>query len=94
MPQFLDLLSLALTDPFRVALILGLVITQARTAAQTGTFLPLALGVAFIAVIIPSTFGYDESLGLPLVIAAGVVANLVLLALALGARLLWSRRQG
>ncbi len=94
MPQFIDLVTAALTDPFRIALILGLVITQARTAAQTGTFVPLALGVAFVAVIIPTTFGYDESLGLPLVASAGAAANIVLLALALVARRLWARRQG
>lgn len=94
MPQFIDLVTAALTDPFRIALILGLVITQARTAALTGTLLPLALGVAFVAVIIPTTFGYEESLGLPLVAGAGAAANLVLLAVALVARRLWARRQG
>lgn len=94
MPQFIDLVTAALTDPFRIALIIGLVITQARTAANTGTVLPLAIGVAFVAVIIPTTFGYDESLGLPMVVGAGALANVALLAAVLVARRLWARRQG
>lgn len=94
MTQFLDLVSAALTDPFRIALIVGLVITQARTAAQTGVLLPLAMGVIFIAVIIPSTMGYDPALGLPLIAAAGAVANVILLVPVLVARHFWNRRQG
>lgn len=94
MTQLIDLVTAALTDPFRIALIIGLVITQARTAAQTGTILPLVLGVAFIAVIIPSTFGYDAAIGLPLIATAGAIANIILLVVVLAAKHFWDRRKG
>ena len=44
-----------LEDPFRIALIIGLVVTMVRTRAQTGTVVPLAAGVLFVAGVIPST---------------------------------------
>jgi hypothetical protein len=79
MPTFIDLVTQALTDPFRAALLVALVFTQSRTAGQTGTAIPLLLGVVFVALMLPMTMGFDESVGLPLVTAAGVVANVVLL---------------
>lgn len=48
-----ELFFAQLTDPFRIALAVGLVVTMLRTQAVTGTALPLAAGVVFIAAIIP-----------------------------------------
>lgn len=92
MTAFTDLVTAALVDPFRMALLAALVFTQTRTAGHTGTLIPLALGVLFVALMIPMTMGFDESLGLPLVMGAGVVANLVLLVPIVFAVRFWMQR--
>lgn len=83
---FLDLLAAALVDPFRIGLIVALVLTTLRTQAATGRWLPLAAGVLFVAVIIPATMGTAQPIRVA--VAIGVVANLLLLAAALAARAL------
>ncbi len=91
MPLFADLVTAAILDPFRIVLLAGLVITQRRTADSTGAVLPLVAGVAFVALIIPMTMGYDAVAGLPMVGAAGIVANVVLLVPILAVARLWDR---
>lgn len=94
MPAFADLVTAALTDPFRIVLLIGLVITQRRTVAQTGMVLPLALGVAFVAVLLPLTMGFGAAAGLPVAVGAGLVANVIILVPILIAARIWdnSRR--
>lgn len=92
MDQFTALLQQALLDPFRIVLLIGLVITQARTRAVTGLVLPLLAGVVFVAVILPVTMGFGAAQGLTLAIAAGLAANvLLLMPILLVARLLQRR---
>ncbi len=74
-----------LEDPFRIALIIGLVVTMVRTRAQTGTVVPLAAGVLFVAVIIPSTLGTRLAEPFWLQVGAGLISNLVILGVVLGA---------
>ena len=78
----IDLVISQLTDIFRVGLIVGLVITMRRTSAVTGRLLPLALGVVFVAVILPTTLPSNAA-GLGDAIAAGLVTNTVILGLVL-----------
>ena len=75
-----DLLIAHLTDPFRIGLLIALVATMLRTAAVTGTLVPLAAGVVFVAVIIPMTMQAGQG---PLwqAVAVGIVANAVLVAI-------------
>ncbi len=73
-----DLILAYLMDPFRIGLIVALVLTMARNRAVTGVLLPLAAGVAFVAYIIPATMG--SAVPLRDALLAGVVANLVILA--------------
>lgn len=77
----LDLLQSQLTDVFRIGLIIALVVTTLRTQSVTGTIVPLMAGVVFVAVIIPMTMPTTE----PALqaIGIGVVANLILLAVAM-----------
>lgn len=84
---FSDILLDQLTDPFRLGLIVALVVTMYRTQAVTGRFVPLAAGVLFVAAILPMTTarGAVEG-GIATAIALGVVANLILLAVVLGIR--------
>jgi hypothetical protein len=58
---FGEILVAQLTDPFRLALIVGLVLTMLRTEAVTGRWVPLALGLLFVAFIIPATMARDAA---------------------------------
>ena len=87
-------LGTQLADPFRIALLVGLVATAERTRAATGTLMPLLLGAAFVAVLIPLTTQAGATGGPPwLAMATGLAANLLLLAVIFGAwtlvRRLW-----
>jgi hypothetical protein len=74
-----DLVLSQLTDLFRIGLLIGLVYTMHRTAAVTGRVLPLALGVVFVAVILPTTLPQPN---VPLMdsIFSGLIANTIILA--------------
>jgi hypothetical protein len=85
----LDLLTNSLLDPLRAGLIVALFITTLRTRHDTGFAVPLALGLVFVAVIIPVTKGIVPILP---AIAAGLVANIILISIILGIWTLWSRR--
>ena len=74
----IDLVISQLTDPFRIGLIIALVVTMLRTSAVTGRILPLALGVVFVAVILPTTMP-SGSASLREAIPAGLVSNLIIL---------------
>lgn len=86
-----DLLRDQLLDPFRIALLAALVLTMHRTEAVTGRWIPLAAGVAFVAVIIPLTTERAEGAALGQAVASGIVANLAILAVILGLREAWLR---
>lgn len=82
-----EILLSQLADPFRLGLIVALVVTMLRTEAVTGRWVPLAAGVLFVAVIIPMTTARGAAEGaMAQAVALGVVANLVLLALVLAIR--------
>jgi hypothetical protein len=85
-----DLVLSQLTDLFRIGLLIGLVYTMQRTAAVTGRVLPLALGVVFVAVIVPSTLPQPH---VPLMdsIFSGLIANTIILAPVLLAAALMAR---
>ncbi|MES2667491.1 MAG: hypothetical protein V4712_15445 [Pseudomonadota bacterium] len=88
----LDLILSYLLDPFRIGLMVALVLTMARTRAATGVALPLAAGVAFVAYIIPATMG--SAVPIRDALLAGVVANVVILAVVLVVRALVLRFRG
>lgn len=89
----LDLIQTQLADPLRIGLIVGLVITMYRTAAVTGRVLPLALGVGFVAVILPVSNPKPEVDVMDAVLA-GLASNLVILAGVMVLSLLWFRLRG
>jgi hypothetical protein len=88
-----DLLIAQLTDPFRIGLIIALVWTMRRTARVTGTLVPLAAGVVFVAVIIPTTMQAGNG---PVwqAVVVGIVANAVILAVVMGVWTLFRRLRG
>jgi len=73
-----DLVLSQLTDPFRIGLIVALVVTMLRTSAVTGRVLPLALGVVFVAVILPTTMPSGTASVMDTVLA-GLISNLIIL---------------
>ena len=83
------LLIAQLTDVFRIGLIIALVLTMRRTQAMTGTIIPLLAGVVFVAVIIPATLPTAEPLWRS--IGVGLVANAIILGLALAGLALFQR---
>ena len=78
----LDLVNHQLTDPFRIILLIALFSTMLRTRAATGTYLPLAAGAVFVAVILPLTMAPGGDF-LPTVLA-GLISNVTILAIILG----------
>lgn len=84
----LDLLISQLTDPFRIGLIVALVLTALRNAAVSGMAIPLAAGVVFVAVIIPATM--EGGIDAPR-IGMGIAANVIILAAVLAIRALIGR---
>lgn len=85
-----ELVFSQLTDPFRIGLIIALVVTMLRTAAVTGRALPLALGVLFVAVILPTTLPSGAASFGDAVIA-GLITNLILVGPVLAIALLVAR---
>lgn len=88
-----ELIQSQLLDPFRIGLIVALVFTMFRTQAATGTVLPLAAGVVFVAVILPSTQG-SGAVSLTEAIAAGIVSNLIILGIVLALAMIVRRLRG
>ncbi len=81
----IDILSAQLTDLFRIGLMIALVLTARRNVAATGWILPLAFGVIFVAIMIPSAMQSQTTEPLWRLIVVGVIANLVILGAVLGA---------
>jgi hypothetical protein len=74
----IELVFSQLTDVFRIGLIVALVVTMFRTSTVTGRVLPLAAGVVFVAVILPTTMP-SGSANLGDEIIAGLITNLIIL---------------
>lgn len=86
----IDLVLSQLTDIFRIGLIVALVVTMRRTSAVTGRVLPLALGVFFVAVILPTTLR-SQQVALTDAVLAGLVSNVIILGVVLAAAVLVER---
>lgn len=89
----IELVQSQLLDPFRIGLIVALVFTMFRTRAATGTLLPLALGVVFVAVILPSTRG-TGTVGLIQAVLAGLVSNTIILGIVMALAVIFRRLRG
>lgn len=73
-----EVLLAQLTDPFRIGLLIALMLTAANTAQTVGRTVPLLLGLAFVAVLIPTAFVKDQP-GIVTAIAVGLVSNAIIL---------------
>ena len=86
-----DLLVAQLSDPFRIGLLIALFITMLRTRAASGTLIPLAIGAVFVAVLLPLTAQASQAAPLATLIGVGIIANVIWLAIILGAWSLYLR---
>lgn len=89
----IDTVLSQLTDPFRIGLMVALVITMFRTSAVTGRVIPLALGVLFVAVILPSTLP-SQSVEFLDAVVAGFVSNVIILVVVLCIAKVLAKRRG
>lgn len=87
---YLDIYLAQLLDPFRIGLLVALVLTAANTAQALNRWIPIALGIVFVAVLIPYSLGsaQDHSAASVLV---GLFSNATILALLFAAKALYSR---
>jgi hypothetical protein len=81
-----------MTDPFRLGMLVILFVTMMRTKGTTGTFVPLAAGAVFVAVLIPMTL-QQIAVGPELYRSAGLglVANALILVVIFWAHRIWSQ---
>jgi hypothetical protein len=88
--SLVDIFLAQLTEPFRVGLLIMLVVTAVRTAHSVGTIVPIALGLVFVAVMIPFSLG-PEGAPKSAQIGVGLVSNAVILLVILAGKALYTR---
>ncbi len=88
--SFTDVLSAQLTDLFRIGLLVAMVLTARNTAGQLNPVIPMALGVVFVAVLIPLTMGGGTPDRMQ-AIGVGLVSNAIILAAILAAKAVYER---
>ncbi len=90
----LETLVSQLLDPFRIGLVLFLFLTALRTRAAMGLATPLAVGVLFVAVLLPLTTGANaatDNAGKLTAMACGIVSNAIILGCFISAWAVWTR---
>lgn len=78
-----DIVFSQLIDPFRIGMIFFLLMTAIRTRANMGLWMPLGMGVVFIAILIPLTTAAASPVNRFEAIALGIVTNALILAVLL-----------
>lgn len=88
---YLDIYLAQLTDPFRIGLLIALVLTAANTAQALNRWIPIALGIVFVAVLIPFSIGANAAVDTTTSVLVGLLSNATILAVLLAAKALYSR---
>lgn len=88
---YLDIYLAQLTDPFRIGLLIALVLTAANTAQALNRWIPIALGIVFVAVLIPFSIGANATVDATTSVLVGLFTNATILAVLLAAKALYSR---
>jgi hypothetical protein len=78
-----DIVFSQLIDPFRIGMIFFLLMTAIRTRANMGLWMPLGMGVVFIAILIPLTTAAASPVNRFEAIGLGIVTNALILAVLL-----------
>jgi hypothetical protein len=90
---YLDILLSQLVEPFRIGLLVMLVVTAARTAHTVGTLVPLLFGIVFVAALIPLSISERGDMTTTL-IAIGLVSNTMILLVVLSVKVAFARLSG
>jgi len=88
--ELVNILIAQLADPFRIGLLVALLFTAQNTSGALNRWLPIGLGLVFVAVIIPTALA-SESAPVGAEIGVGVVANAAVLAVMLAAQAIVER---
>lgn len=88
-----DLLQSQATDVFRIGLLIALLFTALRNRPVTGMLVPLAAGALFVAVIVPMTGVTKRPEPVSTQVLAGLLVNVVYLAIGLGLWQAWRARR-
>jgi hypothetical protein len=83
-----QLLLSQLLDPFRIGLLIALVVTTYNTAGTVGVAVPLVLGAVFVAVLIAITMQSQEVATMTAILT-GLAANAILVGIILAVRAAW-----
>ena len=89
--SFVDIYLAQLVDPFRIGLLVALLFTAANTQAALNRWIPIALGLVFVAVLIPTTIGSSAGADVFQHILVGLFSNLTILAVLLAAKAAYLR---
>ena len=88
--EFVNILISQLADPFRIGLLVALLFTAQNTSGALNRWLPIGLGLVFVAVIIPTALA-SESAPVAAEIGVGFVSNAAVLAVMLAAQAIVER---
>lgn len=88
-----DILVSQLTDPFRIGLMFFLLVTALRTRHTMGMKAPLAMGVVFIAILLPLTTTAGADVARFAAIGLGIVANAIILGVFLLGWTVWEKQK-
>lgn len=88
---YLDIYLAQLTDPFRIGLLIALMLTAANTAQTLNRWIPIALGIVFVAVLIPYSIGASAVVAPMTAVLVGLVSNVTIAAVLVGAQAAYAR---
>ncbi len=88
-----EILVSQLTDPFRIGLMFFLLVTALRTRHSMGMPMPLAMGVVFVAILIPLTTAATPNADRISTIGLGIITNAILLGIFLLGWLVWEKQK-
>lgn len=88
---YLDIYLAQLTDPFRIGLLIALMLTAANTAQTLNRWIPIALGIVFVAVLIPYSIGANAVVAPMTAVLVGLVSNVTIAAVLVGAQAAYAR---
>lgn len=79
------LIMAQLADPLRMGLLVALLFVAANSKGMIGRGLPIALGLVFVAVLIPTAMASDEAEPVTAQIGVGFLSNAIILGIMLSA---------
>ena len=89
--EFTDILVAQLGDPFRIGLLVTLLFTARNTSSALNRWVPIALGLVFVAVLIPTAMASEDSAPVAEQIGFGLLSNAAILGVLIAGQLAFER---